>query len=98
MITRFKHKLRLSGFEDRIQQELGLSAQTSTWVSRLANSCAGVDGVDMFSARGDSLSDALFWHLERSGYANLLDTLVENNPLFTEKLAAYRDTKPAEAA
>ena len=98
MITRFKNKLRLSGFEDRIQQELGLSAETSTWVSRLASSCAGVDGVDMLSARGDSLADALFWHLERCGYESMLDTLVEDNRLFAEKLAAYRDTKLAKAA
>ena len=57
MITRFKNKLRMSGFEDRLQQELGLTAETSTWVSRLASSCAGENGVDMLSARGDSLAD-----------------------------------------
>ncbi len=98
MITRFKNKLRLSGFEDRIQQELGLSAETSKWVSRLASSCAGDNSVHMLSARGDSLADTLFWHLERAGYTSLLDTLAEGSPQFADSLAAYRTTKLAHAA
>ena len=98
MITRFKNKLRLSGFEDRIQQELGLSAETSTWVSRLASTCGGDNGVDLLSARGESLADTLFWHLERAGYEGLLDTLAEDNPVFADSLAAYRSTKLAQAA
>ena len=98
MITRFKNKLRLSGFEDRIQQELGLSAETSAWVSRLANSCTGDNGVDVLSVRGDSLADTLFWLLERAGYAGLLDTLAEDNPLLADNLAAYRNTQLADAA
>ena len=98
MITRFKNKLRLSGFEDRIQKELGLSLETSTWVSRLASSCTGINGVDVLSVRGDSLADTLFWHLERAGYAGLLDTLAEDNLLFADSLAAYRNPKLADAA
>ena len=98
MITRFKNKLRMSGFEDRLQQELGLTAETSTWVSRLARSCAGDSGVDMLSARGDSLADSLFWHLERAGYAGLLETLAEGSEVFADNLANYRSANLASAA
>lgn len=98
MITRFKNKLRLSGFEDRIQRELGLSAETSTWVSRLASSYAGDNGVDILSSHGDSLADTLFWHFERAGYADLLDNLAKDSPRFADSLSAYRNTKLAKAA
>ena len=98
MITRFKNKLRMSGFEDRLQQELGLTSETSSWVSRLARNCAGDTVVEMLSARGDSLADTLFWHLERAGYAGLLEKLAEDNPILAENLANYRGAKLASAA
>ena len=42
MITRFKNKLRLSGFEDRIQQELGLSEASDGLMELLADALVGV--------------------------------------------------------
>jgi hypothetical protein len=98
MITRFKHKLRMTGFEDRLQQELGLTAETSAWVSRLARNCAGDNGVDILAARGDLLADALFRHLEGSGYAGLLEKLAGESRVFADRLANYRSATLASAA
>ena len=98
MITRLKNKLRISGFEDRLQRELGLTAETSVWVSRLIQNCAANDGVDVLSVRGDSIAETLIWHLERSGYVSLLDKLAENSPALADSLSNYRSLNLASAA
>ena len=98
MMTRFKNKLRMSGFEDRLQQELGLSASASSWLSRLARDCARARGIDLLSVRGDVLADTLFWHLECAGYDGLLDKLAADSDVLAGRLERYRTLKTANAA
>ncbi len=98
MITHFKNKLRMSGLEDRIQRELGLAADTSAWLSRMARDCARLRGIDLLSVRGDDLADTLFWQLECAGYDDLLDKLAGDSDVFAGRLERYRTLKLANAA
>ena len=98
MMTRLKNKLRISGFEDRLQRELGLTAETSSWVSRLVQNCADSDGMDVLSVRGDLLAETLVWHLERSGYMGLLEKLADDSPALADSLSNYRSPNLASAA
>lgn len=98
MINRFRNKLRISGLEDRLQRELGLAADTSVWLSRMARDCARIRGIDLLSVRGDVLADTLFRQLECAGYDDLLDKLAVDSDVFASRLARYRTLKLANAA
>lgn len=98
MIKRFKNRLRMAGLEDRLQSELGLSDSANSWLFRLAKDCAQQNGLDLLSVRCDVIADSVFWQLERSGHANLLNKLAKDSTQLSAKLDHYRSSRVAKAA
>ena len=98
MINRFKKKLRLSGLEDVLQQDLQIPRSTSAWLARLGYDLAKQNGQDLLRTAPDVMTDRVFWLLERAGYSDLLDDLAANHYMANAELQRYRSSRNQQAA
>ena len=98
MITRFKNKLRLSGLEDHLQQQLQIPRTTSAWLARMAYDVAQQNGHALLKTPMDVMTNAVFWQLERGGYADLLDNLAEEHYMVKAEIQRYRQGRGQLAA
>ena len=92
MIKRFDKKLRMAGLEDTLQHQLGVNANTASWLARLAYDTAARDRVKLLDFRGPALVSQFFWQLEGAGFGGLLDRVGVETPAFGKSLAAHRAT------
>jgi hypothetical protein len=92
MIRRFDKKLRMAGLEDTLQYELGVNADTASWLARLAYDAAARQQIDLLAFRGPALVSQFFWQLEGAGFDGLLDRVGVETPTFGKSLAAHRAT------
>ena len=92
MIKRFDKKLRMAGLEDTLKYQFGVSANSASWLVRLAYDAAARRQTDLLAFRGPSLLSQFFWQLEGAGFGELLDRVGAEAPAFGESLAAHRAT------
>jgi hypothetical protein len=87
MITKFKHKLRMAGLEDKLHHQLGLRPGMAVWMTRMAWDIAAQRNVDLLAYRGDALLAQFVQLLESSSYRNLLRMAADSSEAFAEYLA-----------